>query len=158
VLRLATPSCAPALPSRPAALRPATTCAALDAPRGRVVWLDFWAYWCGPCRLSFPWMDAMQSRFGAHGLQVLAVNLDATPEPARRFLAEHPASFAVGFDPSGDTARRFSVKAMPTPVLIGADGRVLATHAGLRDADRDALEATIRDALARRTASAGGTR
>lgn len=126
--------------------------------RGRVVWLDFWASWCAPCRLAFPWMNAMQSRYGAHGLQVVAINLDTRAEPARRFLAESPASFLVGFDPAGDTARRYAIKAMPTSVLIGTDGRVLATHAGFRDADREPLEAAIRDAIARRTASLGGAR
>jgi hypothetical protein len=137
------------------AARTDTGAVSLDALRGRVVWLVYRASWCDLCRLSVPWMNAMQSRYGAHGLEGLAVNLDAKAEPAHRVLAEHPASFAIGFDPSGDTARRFALRAMPTSVPIGADGRVPATRAGCRASDRDALEATIRDALARRTASAG---
>jgi cytochrome c biogenesis protein CcmG/thiol:disulfide interchange protein DsbE len=118
--------------------------------RGRIVYLDFWASWCGPCRLSFPWMSAMQARYGDLGLQVLAVSLDARPDDARRFLAANPPGFQVAFDPAGESARRFAVRAMPTSVLIGADGRVIATHAGFRPADREPLEAGIREALARR--------
>ncbi|HMS78991.1 MAG TPA: TlpA disulfide reductase family protein [Burkholderiaceae bacterium] len=118
--------------------------------RGKVVYLDFWASWCGPCKHSFPWMNDMQSRYGAKGLQVLAVNLDAKTADAKRFLSENSAQFKVAFDSAGDSAKRFAIKGMPSSVLIGADGRVLATHAGFRDADREPLEAAIRDALARK--------
>lgn len=133
---------------------PAGEVVSLAAHRGRVVWLDFWASWCAPCRRSFPWMNAMHARYGPQGLAVVAVNLDARDAPARRFLAEHPADFTVLFDPTGESARRYGVRAMPTSVLIGADGRVVATHAGFRDDDATALEASIRDALARAGAPA----
>jgi thiol-disulfide isomerase/thioredoxin len=127
--------------------------------RGRVVWLDFWASWCAPCRQSFPWMDAMQARYGERGLQVVAINVDARPEPARRFLADTPARFVVAFDAAGETPRRYAIRAMPTSVLIGADGTVLATHSGFRDTDREPLEATLRAALdARAAARQGGAR
>jgi cytochrome c biogenesis protein CcmG/thiol:disulfide interchange protein DsbE len=118
--------------------------------RGKVVYLDFWASWCGPCKQSFPWMNDMQARYGSKGLQVVAVNLDAKPEDARRFLAENPAAFTVAFDRAGESAKRFAIKGMPSSVLIGTNGRVLSTHAGFRDADREPLEAGIRDALARK--------
>ncbi|HYF60480.1 MAG TPA: TlpA disulfide reductase family protein [Burkholderiaceae bacterium] len=123
---------------------------ALAAQRGKVVLLDFWASWCAPCRRSFPWMNALHERYGPQGLVVLAVNVDARGADARRFLAETPASFRVAWDPAGEAARRFAIRAMPSSVLVGADGRVLSVHAGFRDGDADALEARIRDALARR--------
>jgi len=123
---------------------------ALRDLRGKLVHLDFWASWCGPCRLSFPWMNEMQARYGAQGLQVLAVSVDARPDDARRFLAANPAGFLVAFDPAGDAARRFAIRAMPTSVLIDPDGRLIATHHGFRAADREPLEAGIREALARR--------
>ena len=134
------------------ALRTDAGTVSLAGLRGRVVWLDFWASWCGPCRQSFPWMEAMHQRHGAQGLQVIAVNLDAKPDAARRFLAEHRASFTVAFDPAGDSARRYAVRAMPTSVLIGADGRIRTVHAGFRDDDRAPLEAALREALAARAA------
>jgi thiol-disulfide isomerase/thioredoxin len=117
--------------------------------KGRVVYVDFWASWCVPCRLSFPWMNQMQARYGARGLQVLAVNVDAKRPAAETFLAQVPAHFAVAFDGAGDTPRRYGVKAMPTSVLVGADGAVLQQHAGFRDDDRAVLEGAIVAALAR---------
>jgi cytochrome c biogenesis protein CcmG, thiol:disulfide interchange protein DsbE len=58
--------------------------------KGKVVYLDFWASWCGPCRQSFPWMNDIQQRFGGQGLHVIAVNLDTHPEDAKKFLAQTP--------------------------------------------------------------------
>jgi thiol-disulfide isomerase/thioredoxin len=117
--------------------------------RGRIVFLDFWASWCTPCRLSFPWMNQMQATYGPQGLQVVAINVDAKRADADRFLAATPVQFAIAFDPAGDTPRAYGIKAMPSSFLIGTDGRVLHTHAGFRDADKADLEQRIRAALAR---------
>jgi cytochrome c biogenesis protein CcmG, thiol:disulfide interchange protein DsbE len=120
--------------------------------KGKVVYLDFWASWCGPCKESFPWMNAMQKKFGEQGLQVLAVNLDAKRADADRFLGEVPAQFTVGFDATGQSAKAVGVKGMPTSVLIGADGKVLAIHQGFKAADRAELEAQMTLALKPNTA------
>lgn len=120
----------------------------LSAYKGKVVYLDFWASWCGPCRQSFPWMNALQARYAAKGLQVVGINVDAKRADADKFLAEVPATFAIGFDAQGDTPRRYAIKGMPTSVLIGADGKVIQVHNGFRDEDRKALEAAIDGALA----------
>ncbi len=122
----------------------------LAALQGQVVLLDFWASWCTPCKLSFPWMNALQTRLGPRGLQVVAVNLDRQRSAADLFLRQTPAQFTVAFDPSGDSPKRFGVKAMPTSLLIGADGRVLLQHEGFRDSDRPTLEAAVEAALAKR--------
>jgi peroxiredoxin len=115
--------------------------------QGRLVYVDFWASWCGPCRQSFPWMNEMQARYGARGLQVVGVNLDAKSDDARRFLAETPARFTIAFDPAGATPRAYGIKGMPSSVLIGPDGKVLYEHAGFKEADRAALEQVIQKAL-----------
>lgn len=115
--------------------------------QGKIVYVDFWASWCGPCRQSFPWMNEMQARYGAKGLQVVGVNLDAKTDDARRFLAETPARFAIAFDPAGATPRAYGIKGMPSSVLIGPDGKVLYEHAGFKEADRAALEQVIQKAL-----------
>jgi cytochrome c biogenesis protein CcmG/thiol:disulfide interchange protein DsbE len=114
---------------------------------GKVVYVDFWASWCGPCRQSFPWMNAMQAKYHARGLQIVGVNVDANSADARKFLAETPASFLIGFDPQGATPRSYGIKGMPSSVLIGPDGKVLLEHSGFRDADRAVLENKIESAL-----------
>lgn len=119
----------------------------LSQAQGKVIYLDFWASWCGPCRESFPWMNNMQAKFKEKGLQVIAINLDAKNEDARKFLSEHQAQFTVLFDPKGATPRQYGVKGMPTSFLIGKDGKVLAQHKGFNEAARAELEQKILSAL-----------
>lgn len=120
----------------------------LAALAGKVVYVDFWASWCAPCRLSFPWMNDVLARHKAQGLQVVAVNVDAKRSDADRFLADNAAQFTVAFDPKGESPRRWEVKAMPTSVLVGRDGKVLWVHRGFRNEDRAELDKRIAAALA----------
>nr|WP_315220330.1 TlpA disulfide reductase family protein [uncultured Duganella sp.] len=114
---------------------------------GKVVYVDFWASWCGPCRQSFPWMNEMQAKYGPRGFQIVGINVDAKSEDAKTFLATTPAKFTIAFDPKGATPRQYGIKGMPSSVLIGPDGKVLLEHSGFRDADRAELEAKIQSAL-----------
>jgi len=139
---------APAAPAAGAAASPAATDAPdLAALRGKVVYVDFWASWCVPCRESFPWMTALQKRYGTDGLVVVAVNLDQVRADADRFLQQYPAGFTVRFDPGGKLAQDFKVRGMPTSALLARDGHVLLTHEGFRTKDEAALEQAVRDAL-----------
>ena len=119
----------------------------LAALRGKVVYLDFWASWCGPCKQSFPWMNQMQAKYGAAGLRIVAVNLDKKAEDAQRFLALAPANFTLAFDAAGSTPKRYGVMGMPTSVLIDAEGKVIYTHIGFRDEEKAELEKHIAAAL-----------
>ncbi len=116
--------------------------------KGKVIYLDFWASWCGPCKQSFPWMNDMQSRYGSKGLQVVAINVDKKTADAGIFLKDHPATFSVAFDAEGKTPASYGLKGMPGSVLIGPDGKVLLVHNGFVPADGDALEQQINQALA----------
>ena len=98
--------------------------------RGKVVYLDFWASWCGPCRLSFPYMAKMTSKYPADRFVVLAVNLDKSRPKADAFLAQVGAKLPVVYDPAGATASKYDVREMPTSVLIGRDGKVRYVHKG----------------------------
>ena len=120
---------------------------ALDQLRGRVVYLDFWASWCGPCRRSFPWMNEIEQRYAAKGLTVVAVNVDTRRADAERFLNQYPAKFAIVYDPSGATPRAYDVKAMPSSYLIDRNGKIARVEQGFLDENRDALEETIRSQL-----------
>ena len=118
--------------------------------KGKIVYVDFWASWCGPCKQSFPWMNDMHAKYAARGLNIVAINVDVKMTDAERFLATMPAKFTVAFDAKGVTPKQFDVKAMPTSYLIDENGKVLHVHAGFRDADRAVLEAAIDNALAQR--------
>lgn len=120
---------------------------ALQEYRGRVVYLDFWASWCSPCRKSFPWMNALQERYADDGLVVLAVNLDRETAAARQFLKKYPAGFTVAFDPNGTVAERYELKGMPSSYLIDRQGNLVMSHVGFRTADADRLEARIKAQL-----------
>ena len=122
---------------------------ALAPVEGRVVWVDFWASWCVPCRRSFPWLNSMQRKYGPAGLQIIAVNLDKDRALADGFLEEVPAEFALRFDPSAALAKEFGVQTMPSSFLIDTDGTVLAKHFGFRTADTGDYEKAIEAALNR---------
>lgn len=114
---------------------------------GKVIYVDFWASWCGPCRNSFPWMNEIQEKYASHGLVIIGVNLDAKQEDAKRFLDKTPARFAIAFDDKGTTPRTYGVKGMPTSVLIDRHGKIISTHLGFNNSHRDDLEKQIRVAL-----------
>jgi thiol-disulfide isomerase/thioredoxin len=115
--------------------------------KGKVVYVDFWASWCGPCRQSFPWMNEMQSKYGAQGFTVLAINVDQKRADAQKFLADTSAKFTIAYDDKGVTPKAFAVKTMPTSMLIGTDGVVKLIHRGFRADETEALEQQIRTAL-----------
>jgi len=121
---------------------------ASDSLRGKVVYVDFWASWCGPCRRSFPWLAELQRKYGDRGFQVVAVNLDKTRDAADAFLAKLPAPFAVAFDPDGRTAEAFHVSAMPSSFLVGRDGAVIESHTGFDPKRAAIIEKRVAEACA----------
>jgi thiol-disulfide isomerase/thioredoxin len=129
--------------------------AELGPIEGKVVYVDFWASWCAPCRRSFPWMNTMQRKYGAAGLQIIAVNVDKERALADEFLAETPAEFGLRFDPAGKLAKQFNVQAMPSSYLLDASGNVLASHFGFKLADAEEYERAIEAALDGHAAAAG---
>lgn len=128
-------------------LEGASTKVRLSDYRGKTVYLDFWASWCGPCKQSMPWMNDMQKRYGAKGFQVVGVNVDQKQEDAKAFLAQTPAAFTIAFDSSGTTPKAFGIKGMPTSMLIGPDGKVLRIHQGFKPENAAELESAIQQAL-----------
>ena len=116
----------------------------LEQLRGKVVYVDFWASWCGPCRKSFPWMAEMQKKYGPSGFTVVAVNVDKKRPDAEKFLQATPAQFTVVYDPVGTTPTAWNVKAMPTSYVIDAKGNVALVESGFRDENVAALENRIK--------------
>jgi len=118
--------------------------------KGKVVVLDFWASWCGPCKESFPWMKRLQDVNAVDGLVVVAVNLDHDRELAERFIRNQRPNFPIVFDPEGRIAEQFEVKSMPASFYLDRAGRIRYGHAGFRRADTKESENELAKLLAER--------
>ncbi|ABL99886.1 TlpA disulfide reductase family protein [Shewanella amazonensis] len=106
------------------------TAFSLSDYRGKVVYVDFWASWCGPCRKSFPWMNEMHRRYQEKGLAVIAINLDTDSQDAKPFLDDLKPQFIIGYDSQGEVARRFDLLGMPSSFVFDRSGKLVATHVG----------------------------
>jgi len=122
----------------------------LSKLKGDVVYVDFWASWCDPCRHAFEWMNSMQSYYEHEGLTVIAINLDKDRAKADQFLAENPAHFTVLFDPEGEVAETYKLRGMPSSYLIDRQGRLVISHLGFRSRDKIPLQKNIVNLLAGR--------
>lgn len=116
---------------------------AVESLRGKVVYVDFWASWCGPCRRSFPFMNEMQAKYGGRGFTVVGVNVDKKRSDAQRFLAQIPATFTIVYDDSGATPAAWGVKGMPSSYLVDATGKVVFVERGFTDEHKAQIEQRI---------------
>ena len=119
----------------------------LSAYQGKVVYIDFWASWCGPCRQSFPWMKSLQASKAKDGLVIIAVNVDQDRKLADAFLDEFTPDFKVVFDPEGKLATEFKVAGMPSAYIIGRDGKPRFKHIGYHIEKRAQYEQEIQSLL-----------
>jgi len=115
--------------------------------RGKVVYLDFWASWCAPCRESFPFMNELQRDLADKGLQIVAVSVDKTAEDAKRFLARYPASFTIVLDAAANCPTAFRLEGMPSSYVIDRSGAVRAVHTGFHNSDRDEIRRQLVETL-----------
>lgn len=124
-----------------------TKSVSLEQHKGSVIYLDFWASWCAPCRKSFPWMNDMQLRYKDDGLTVIAINLDESREMAESFLKDMRIDFTIAFDQTGQSAADFDIMAMPSSFLIDRNGKIIHKHLGFRQKDKATIEHSIQLAL-----------
>jgi peroxiredoxin len=120
---------------------------ALDSLRGKVVLLDFWASWCGPCRQSFPAYEKLRREMPAQDFAIVAVNLDEMIDGPAAFLEEHPVRYTLVADPAGDAARQYGLIGMPSSFVLDRNGVVRARHIGFKAQDIDALRREIQDLI-----------
>ena len=121
--------------------------------RGRITYVDFWASWCGPCRLSLPALNVLNAQFADDPVQFLAISIDVVEEDAWDFLKRYPVDFPVVIDTEGDIARTFAVDGMPSGYLIDGDGHVREIHIGFKKGDELGLAESIKELLVEMDAS-----
>ncbi|MCF6282699.1 MAG: TlpA family protein disulfide reductase [Candidatus Polarisedimenticolaceae bacterium] len=117
--------------------------------KGRVIYLDFWASWCAPCRQSFPWLNRLHQKSDPKQFKIIAINVDNDERLAKQFLTKLPADFTIAFDPKGDVAEAYQLPAMPTSFLIDQSGHVVSRHIGFLQQDREQLALQIQQLIER---------
>jgi thiol-disulfide isomerase/thioredoxin len=98
--------------------------------KGKVVLLDFWASWCGPCRQALPKLKQLQAVYGSEDFAVISVSEDDDEQVWRAFVAEHQMIWAQRFDGSGALAHHYGVAALPNYILLGRDGNAIGQYEG----------------------------
>jgi thiol-disulfide isomerase/thioredoxin len=98
--------------------------------RGKVVLLDFWATWCGPCRQALPKLKQLQTVFGGEDFAVVSVSEDADQSTWRTFVDGHQMTWPQRFDGSRALGKQYGVEALPTYILLGRDGQRLNQYEG----------------------------
>ena len=126
---------------------PAGTPFSLGDLEGKVVYLDFWASWCGPCRMSFPRLEQLRQELGPLGFEVFAINVDEFETDATNFLSEIPVTYPLLYDGGGTAPQRYGILGMPTAYLIDREGQVRLIHQGFRKNDEVQLRAQILELL-----------
>ncbi len=101
--------------------------------RGRVVFLNFWATWCGPCREEMPSMERLHRALGSRGLAVLAVNLREDAAEVARFMRKYQLSFPALLDSDGQVSSLYRVWALPMTYIIDGGGQIIGKKAGPKD-------------------------
>jgi thiol-disulfide isomerase/thioredoxin len=100
----------------------------LSKYKGKVIYLDFWASWCGPCKESFPWLNQLQKDHP--NIKIIGINLDKNKIDAEKFLKSNPADFEIIYNPEANLANTFKVKGMPYSVIFNKDGKPIFNHIG----------------------------
>jgi thiol-disulfide isomerase/thioredoxin len=102
--------------------------------KGKIVLVDFWASWCGPCKQSFPVMEELQKKYGPRGLVIIAISVDENKKDMAGFLKKNPVSFSVARDAGQKLVARVDVAAVPTSFLLDGQGKVRFIHTGFHGA------------------------
>ena len=119
----------------------------LSSYKGKVVYLDFWASWCGPCKKSLPLLDELRKEYKKKGFEVLAINLDEDKEEALSFLKKFPVSYPTLYDKKGVLPEKYEIQGMPTSFLIDRKGKIAMVHTGFKTSDMKKIREAVVELL-----------
>ena len=119
----------------------------LESFKGKVVFLDFWATWCSPCKEELPELEHIYKKFKGEGLEVIGISTDKSASNVVRFLEKKPVSFTILTDTEGDVASRYKLPGMPTAFIIDKEGIVRHIHFGFSKALITSYEENISELL-----------
>jgi peroxiredoxin len=107
----------------------------LSSQRGKIVFINFWATWCLPCRTEMPMMEKLWRRHRDQPFAMLAVSIDSTPSAVSPFIAQHGLTFPIALDAGQALARAYGLRGLPMSVIVDPIGNVAALAIGPRDWD-----------------------
>ena len=105
----------------------------LSELRGKVVMLNFWATWCGPCRQEMPKLAELKSLHDEYDFELLGINIDEDRAKALRLAKKLSVNFPILFDETKQVSKNYSIDAMPMTILIDRDGTVRYVHRGYKE-------------------------
>ena len=121
--------------------------ASIPNTSGKVVLVDFWASWCGPCKASFPCLNRLHAKYGSKGLVVIGIGVDDDAAKHQAFATKMKASFTLVHDSSHKAAGFFSPSSMPTSYLVDRKGVIRHVHSGFKGAKTEAAYVAEIEAL-----------
>ncbi|MDR3192308.1 MAG: TlpA family protein disulfide reductase [Treponema sp.] len=119
----------------------------LSGLKGKVVFLNFWATWCGPCRVEMPGMEALHRRYREEGLEFVAVDIMENAAQVRNFLKDNNYTFPVLLDLKGSVSSGYGIQAVPSTYILDRDGKIIFFALGARNWDTPAIFAAFESLL-----------
>lgn len=119
----------------------------LSELRGKVVMLNFWASWCGPCRQEMPLLEKIYKKYQRLGFTLLGVNVEQDSNAAKNYLKDVKVSFPILFDSTNKTSKLYNVSAMPTTIIIDRSGNIRFLHKGYKPGYENDYQKQIKELL-----------
>jgi thiol-disulfide isomerase/thioredoxin len=111
----------------------------LSQLKGKVVFLNFWATWCPPCRGEMPSMEALYQRFKNDGLEFVAVDLRESQPEVKDFITDNKLTFPVALDATGNVGNNYNIQSIPSTYIIDRDGKIIVQAVGGRSWNTPAM-------------------
>lgn len=119
----------------------------LAEQRGKVVMLNFWAAWCGPCRQEMPLLDEMYQRYNKAGFELYGINVEQNTDDAEKLLKELGTRFPILWDSDSKVSKLYNVSAMPTTIMVDKDGEIRYVNRGYKPGDEEKYREQIRELI-----------